>query len=90
MSERPGDDHWLVRPETIRRAWRLFIAILALTLAAELVVHMHPAFDEIEFFGFNAVLGLTSCVGIILFTKVVGLFLTRDDTYYERDLEERT
>ena len=47
-------DHWLARPETIRKLWIVFIAILALTVVAELFIKRKAYFGFDEIFGFYA------------------------------------
>lgn len=76
------DDHWLARPATIRLLWRGFIAVLALTVAAELVIELHPHFSVEAVPGFGAWYGFLACAGMILFAKGLALFLKRPDTYY--------
>ncbi len=77
------DKHWLVRPTTIRLLWRVFIAILAVTVLGDLVVHGHPVFGVDTTFGFYAWYGLVTCVAMIVLAKVLGVFLKRGDTYYD-------
>lgn len=77
------DDHWLTRPETIRKLWILFAAILAVTVTADLVVVHHPHFGLDGTFGFGAWFGFASCVALVLFAKLLGVFLKRPDTYYD-------
>lgn len=82
-SETPGGDHWLVRPENIRKLWILFVAILALTVLAELAVVRHPHFDVEEIFGFGAWYGFIACVVLVFFSKALGAILKRRDDYYD-------
>ena len=77
------EPHWLVRPENIRLLWRGFIAILALTVAAELFVEHKPYFGVDGYFGFNAWFGFLACAALILFAKGLGAFLKRSDEYYD-------
>lgn len=77
------DDHWLTRPETIRKLWILFAAILAVTVLADLFVAHHPHFGLDGTFGFGAWFGFASCVALVLFAKLLGVFLKRPDTYYD-------
>lgn len=80
------EKHWLVRPENIRVLWRAFIAILALTVAAEFFVAHEPYFGIDGYFAFNAWFGFLACAALILFAKGLGAFLKRPDDYYdERD-----
>lgn len=77
--------HWLERPGTVRLLWIVFIAILALTVLAEFLVHPHGYFVLDGTFGFNAWYGLATCVLMIVFAKALGIFLKRPDVYYEED-----
>jgi hypothetical protein len=76
-------DHWLVRPSSIRLLWRVFIAVLALTVLAEFLVEHHPHFRVESFAGFGAWYGFLACAGMIVFAKGLAVLLKRPDTYYE-------
>ena len=77
--------HWLQRPTTITLLWRLFIAILAATVAVELVVDLNPHFGFDGWFGFHAWYGFLTCAAMIVFAKGLGLLIKRPDTYYGED-----
>ena len=77
-----NDDHWLARPATIRRLWWVFIAVLAATVLAQLMVEAHPHFAPEGWFGFNALYGFVACAALILIAKGLGVFLKRRDDYY--------
>ena len=83
MTERKSDNHWLVRPSTIRLLWIVFSAILALTVLAQLVIYVKGYFTVDAWFGFGAIFGFGACVIMILVAKALGLFLKRKDTYYK-------
>ncbi len=76
--------HWLVRPENIRRLWILFVVILVLTVLVDFLVHHHTYFTVDGSFGFGAWFGFFSCVGLVVFAKSLGVFLSCKDSYYER------
>lgn len=76
-------EHWLMRPANIKKLWRIFIAILALTVAAEFFVESEAHFGIDGVFGFNAWYGLLACAALILMAKLIGIALKRPDTYYE-------
>ena len=78
-------DHWLTRPRTVRRLWQAFIAILALTVLAELAIEAHPHFAVERLFGFNALYGFLACAVLILLAKGIGLVVKRPETYYDDD-----
>ena len=77
------DDHWLVRPGTIRRLWQILIAVLAATVLAQLAVEAHPQFAVEAWFGFNALYGLLACAALILGAKALGLAIKRREDYYD-------
>jgi len=76
------DKHWLVRESTIRYLWLGFGLILLATLAAGLFVHQHEHFGWEDGFGFYAWYGFLTCVGMVVFAKVLGIFIKRPDSYY--------
>ena len=76
------DKHWLLRKNNIRKLWILFIAILVLTVVAGMFVHQHEAFGIEDSFGFYAWYGFITCVGMVLFAKLLGFFLKRPEDYY--------
>jgi hypothetical protein len=81
------NDHWLVRPNTIRWLWRIFGLVLGLTVAAQLFIAVHGYFGVDGWLGFNAAYGFLACVGMVLFAKVLGWLVKRPEHYY-RDLEK--
>lgn len=78
----PDDDYWLARPDTIRRLWAVFVAVLAALVVADLFVDHHPLFGLDGTFGFAAWYGFASCVALVLLAKGLGTVLKRPDTYY--------
>jgi UPF0716 family protein affecting phage T7 exclusion len=78
------EDHWLVRPRTIKRLWALFIVVLALTVLADLAIEHHPYFGIDGTIGFGAWFGFGSCVALVLVAKALGAVLKRPDSYYDR------
>ena len=74
---------WLVRPESIRLLWWVFIVILALTVVADFFVEHHGHFGIDGTFGFGAWYGFLSCVVLVFFSKALGAVLKRRDTYYD-------
>ena len=81
-------DHWLARPSSIRLLWRIFIAVLALTVLAEFMVERHAHFAFEGWPAFGAWYGLLACAGMILFAKLLGVFLKRPDDHYEREARD--
>ncbi len=78
-------EHWLRRPETIRKLWVIGIIVLAILVAIGELIQQHPYFDGEKLFGFNAWYGFVCCVAMVIGAKLLGIFLKRKDTYYERD-----
>ena len=82
MNDDNEQDHWLARPTTIRKLWWVFSAVLALTVAAQLLIYVKGYFGADGWFGFAAVFGFLSCLAMVLFAKGLGFFLKRDEDYY--------
>lgn len=77
------DDHWLVREDTIRWLWIGSAIGLIFLVALDLAIEHHPYFDIDGWFGFGAWFGFASCVVLIAFAKLLGVFLKRPDNYYD-------
>jgi hypothetical protein len=77
------EDHWLVRPTTIKWLWILFAIALAASVLTDLVIEHHTYFGLDGTFGFGAWFGFASCVALIVFAKALGAVLKRADTYYD-------
>ncbi len=56
--------HWLDQPRNVKRLWRAFLGVLALTVLAEVVVPLHPHFVVETIFGFSAWFGFLACAAI--------------------------
>ena len=85
---RPGSattEHWLRRPETIRRLWIGGLFALAGLVAVEVWVYTHGYFGIDGLFAFNAWFGFASCVAMIFISNGLGKLLKREDTYYDLD-----
>ena len=82
MSDRQHDDHWLTRPTTIRLLWRVFAAVLVLTVLAQLLIGIKGYFGVDGWFGFGAAFGFAACCAMVFVAKVLGYLLKRDENYY--------
>ena len=78
-------EHWLRRPETIRRLWIGGLFALAGLVAVEVWVYTHGYFGIDGLFAFNAWFGFASCVAMIVISNGLGKLLKREDTYYDLD-----
>lgn len=82
----PESSHWLDEPRNVKRLWRGFLVVLALTVLAEGVVHLHPQFEIESVFGFSAWFGFMACAAMIVAARALALVLKRPDNYYgQRD-----
>ena len=82
MNDSQKDDAWLVRPESISLLWKIFWGVLALTVAAQLIIKVKGYFGVDGWFGFGAAYGFLCCLAMVLFAKVLGYVLKRDENYY--------
>jgi hypothetical protein len=82
----PGsDDHWLTRPQTVRRLWWISGVILALTVVAQFFVPIKGKFALESSFGFAAWFGFFACVAMVLVAKALGWWLKRPQDHYAED-----
>ncbi|WP_193371499.1 hypothetical protein [Pelagibius marinus] len=81
----PKDDHWLVRPASIRLLWLIFIAILLLTVGVQFLTGTDGHFGIDGWYAFGAVYGFLSCLIMVLAAKGLGFVLKRPDDYYDKD-----
>lgn len=63
--------------------WKTFIAVLVLSVLAEVFIAKHPHFDAEWFFGSYALYGFLACAALILVAKAIGGVLKRPDDYYD-------
>lgn len=82
MNDSPND-HWLARAGSIRLLWRCFIAVLILTVLAQLLFKIKGYFGVDGWFGFAAVFGFLACLLMVLLAKFLGVLLKRDQRYYD-------
>jgi hypothetical protein len=83
MTDKHEPDHWLARPDTIRKLWIALYAFLAVLLVAGAVFPVHGHFGLDETFGFAAWFGFFACVLLVVGAKALAIFLKRPDTYYD-------
>ena len=76
--------HWLDRPRNVRRLYRGFIVVLALSVLAEAALQLHPHFEVESIFGFHAWFGFIGCAAMIVLAKGLARWLKRPDTYYAK------
>jgi sterol desaturase/sphingolipid hydroxylase (fatty acid hydroxylase superfamily) len=81
MSE--PNKHWLMRSQSISLLWKIFIAILVVTVLAELLIHKHEYFGLDGSFGFSAWYGFLTCTAMVVAAKVLGYVLKRGEDYYD-------
>ena len=85
MNQPREQDSWLVRPASIRLLWRIFWAVLALTVALQSVIKVKGYFGVDGWIGFGAAFGFLSCLMMVLFAKGLGYLLKRDQDYYRSE-----
>jgi len=83
MSVKREDDHWLVRPRTIRWLWIAFSVVLAVTVAMQFVINVKGYFGVDGWFGFGAAFGFLTCVAMVLLANGLGRLLKREDHFYD-------
>lgn len=82
MNNSQQDDHWLVRPSSIRLLWWAFAVVLALSVVAQLFLKVKGYFGVDSWLGFGAVYGFIACLAMVLVAKALGWVLKRNTAYY--------
>jgi len=77
------DDAWLARPSTIRLLWWVFALVLAVSVVLQFVFKVKGYFGIDGWLGFGAAFGFLCCLAMVLFAKVLGWFLKRNEDYYQ-------
>ena len=78
-------ESWLDEPRNIRLLIIVGLIVLALTVIADLFYRGRPRFVVDSWFGFYAWYGFLTCLVMVLFAKLLGFVLKRDDRYYDDD-----
>jgi len=63
--------------------WRIFIAGLVLSVAAQFFVESRPYFAPERLFGWYALYGFLACAALIVIAKAIGFLVKRDERYYD-------
>lgn len=82
----PAEMSWFERPENIRKLIiGLVIACVAVSLADLFYTNPHPHFGIESSFAFQAWFGFVTFVVIVFLGRVLRLFVSRPEDYYDRD-----
>jgi hypothetical protein len=73
-------------PKSIRVLRWVFALMLVLVVLAQIFVNIHGNFTVDGWFGFYAIYGFISCLGMVVVAQLLGVFLKRPDTYYDDNL----
>ena len=77
------EKHWLVKPHNIRRLIYLSAAVLAIVALLDFAIEPHPEFGIEGTFSFYSWYGFVTCVAMVVFAKLLAIFLKRKDSYYD-------
>ena len=75
--------NWFYKKSSIKKLYISALIILGVVLFVEYFIVLHPHFSIEKIFGFYAVFGFLSCVGLIIFAKLLGFLVKRKDDYYD-------
>ena len=75
--------NWFYRKSSIKKLYISALIILVVVFFVEYFIVLHPHFNIEKIFGFHAVFGFLSCVGLIIFAKLLGFLVKRKDDYYD-------
>jgi len=81
--EQESGVHWLVRRRTVRILAVASTVALLVTSALGALVGPQPHFGIDGIPLFYSWYGFLTCVGMVVFAKLLGIFLKRRDNYYD-------
>jgi hypothetical protein len=70
-------------PRNVKLTLYGFYASLVVLLLLDIFIHRHTYFSFEKEFGFFAVYGFISCVGLIFIAKIMRVFLKRNEDHYD-------
>ena len=73
------------RNKNIIIAWGIFMLTLAASLVAEFFIDTHAVFSVDGRMFFHAWYGLIMCTIMVLFSKILGFFIKRQEGYYKEN-----
>lgn len=76
--------NFLDNPKNIKLLWALLYITCGVLVILDLFIPKEGAFGFDRFFGFYSLLGFVSCAVLILFSKLLGIFLKKREDYYDR------
>jgi hypothetical protein len=84
-TEKTEGEHWLRRPDTIRKLWIGGILLSATLVLLDLLIKPYAYFGLDGTFGFYAWFAFGTSIAMVIGANTLGIFLKRKDTYYDRD-----
>jgi len=81
---RNGKTYWLDEPRNVTKVFYTLVAVCALLLVADPLVHKHGHFAWEGWFGFHGLYGFFGSVFLVLTAKQLRRILMRKDDYYDR------
>ena len=83
MNMKPEKKYWLDNPGNVRKILYALYGLWALLVLADFVYKKETHFPVEGWFGFFGIFGLLACGGVILASKVLRVFLKREEDYYD-------
>ena len=68
--------------------WGIFLTTLATSLIAERFIHVKPVLDIEGRIFFHAWFGFITCIVFVLFSKILGFFIKRHESYYKENVKD--
>lgn len=79
---------WVEKPGGVNKIVYTLYAVCAALFVADFLYHKHSYLAIEDFPGFYALWGFFICVALVVFAKVMRMFLSRSEDYYApRDVE---
>jgi hypothetical protein len=81
--EQPGKVYVFDKPKNVKRVIRGLLAVCAILLGLDAVIHRHHDHPWESMFGFYPVYGFLACVTLVLLAKELRKLVMRSENYYD-------
>ena len=71
--------HWILKKENINKLWVCSIVLLVFLVLIQLIFPIKGHFEVESWLGFGAWFGFIACILMILFSKILGLVVKKDE-----------
>ncbi len=78
-------EYFFDNPDNVKLVLYTLYGSCAILLLLDFIIHRHMVHKWEGLLGFYSIYGLIGCIGIVLTSKILRLFVMQDEDFYDRD-----